>query len=136
MARRARKQEELPGTEPQIDDDIKQAAQAYGEALYARMELQEEEKATKAQLLARMQARAVPVVTVRAGGYEYTLTHAHESKIKAKRKRIGEEGEEELDIESDTEADQGGDDDSDPPPARAASATPLRVLADGDSEEG
>lgn len=130
---RPKKQQEIPGTEPQIDDDVKKAAQAYGEALYARMELQDEEKATKEQLLARMQARKIPVVTVRAGGYEYTLTHAHESKLKAKRKRIDEDGEEEL---VDTEAaagDEGDDQDGAPSPK---SGTPLRILADGDGEEG
>lgn len=138
MAKRARKQQELPGTEPAIDSDLRDAHAAYSEKLYERMETQQEEKALKTQLLARMQAREVPAIETVRGKYKYVTTlELGEPKLKTKRTKVGEDdGTEDDSVEAE---DMGADEaiDDDPPPARAASATPLRVLADGDdSEEG
>ena len=66
MAKRA-KQQNIPGTEPEVHADIEEAADRYREIRDNRMELTKEEGKAKAALLAAMNAHSVDAYQLEDG---------------------------------------------------------------------
>ncbi len=92
MARAKAKQTEIPGTERKGVPELEELAAPYAEALYDRMELQQQEKAMRSQLLARMVHMGHTDYVYTDGTYTYEFHVKPSSKLETKRRRVGDGG--------------------------------------------
>ena len=92
MARsKTKKQQEIPGAERPTNDDIDEAIAPYVEALYARMELQVQEPALKAQVAERMKEHKLTSYSYEDGEARYVFTRSSSEQLKCKRASIAVE---------------------------------------------
>ncbi len=85
-----KRQQEIPGAEREVDEQIDELCGAYTNRLYERKDLEKLERQSKQALISEMKAKKVKAYKFVDGDFEYTLKleRVTEDKLKCSRREI------------------------------------------------